>query len=115
MATIITVHMRRKGRIGVSWQVGMSAIDTVQTQATAARIARLPATGVATSDIRARKPDPLRDPGEKKKPGGSRLPARGKRDRCYLRNEEGAREGPVGSVGHAAVENLRVDLLPRRD
>src|SRR5439155_4326114 len=94
MAAIITVHMTRNGRRAIPWQVGMSALAAVQTQASAARIARLPETGIAMSVTRGRNEPPLCDPAPfrqppakraltaytgslgQKKPGGSRLPAR---------------------------------------
>src|SRR5437867_4571305 len=97
MATIITVHMTRNDGRVIPWHVGMSARAAVQTQASAARIARLPETGIARSVTRARNDSPLCDPAPfrqppanrastayalgKKKPGGSRLPARTERSR----------------------------------
>src|SRR5439155_10143331 len=68
MAAIITVHMTRNGRRAIPWQVGMSALAAVQTQASAARIARLPETGIARSVTRARNEPPLRDPAPFRQP-----------------------------------------------
>src|SRR5262245_3425431 len=90
MATIITVHMTRNGSRPIPWQVGMSAFDAVQAQASAATTTRLPATGVAASrtGTRARIPCALLHPFLRPRQPGTHGSG------CWKKNE-----GPGGCRG----------------